>query len=445
MSDPLTMEDVKERHEDLYDRALQEAPKLRRELTAAARAGRAEGNGSQAFLRDVNELLAHLEALSSQVSSFDEYRWLSHTAVKWQNVFAFLDVPTFVKLNPPSERLLPPVAAAPVADPALTEQELDYWVKTHARFLAYSRIAKTGRLSTLAEMEHDTRMAFVFLASDIIDGKINLVNRIAANSYEHLEWVWMEDLKHLRAYLLWLDRGGAFDQEQKARNYFDVCDHLRHMLTNPGIKAPAAAFDPIRRYLEDRYLFRGKIDVDRREFACWLVGHKAFHLFQVKGRTDAPLNWMHAETYVKTYYENIIPAIVEGNPENTRAVLRALQCDLGDPHSPCQIISAFEAALVTYFVPADSIQRVWNDNPAKPQAGHTALINEVPAATWPRFYEIPDDCKGLFEVGDRLVRFRGMMTVARKEALLSQLTSEPRQAIETLYERSRIVCREFTL
>src|SRR5688500_1833126 len=97
------IEDVKTRHEHLYDRVLRDAPKLRRALTVAASADprvrpTADDNSHQALLREINDLLENLTKLSSQVNSFEEYRWLSHAAVKWQNVFSFLDVPTFVKL-----------------------------------------------------------------------------------------------------------------------------------------------------------------------------------------------------------------------------------------------------------------------------------------------------------------------------------------------------------
>src|SRR5262245_3207593 len=162
-----TLAAVMARHQELYDRALQEAPALRRALTSGARVHPAEArpaeDGGQTFLREVNELLENLTRLSSRVGSFEDYRWLSHAAVKWQNVFAFLDVPTFVKLDPPSDRLLPPLESAPAAlpDPALSEQELDYWIKTHAELFAYTRIARLKRFSTPEEMENDNHLAFV--------------------------------------------------------------------------------------------------------------------------------------------------------------------------------------------------------------------------------------------------------------------------------------------
>jgi hypothetical protein len=434
---------------------------LRRALTASTRSDAksgdtpsttAEGDGYRAFLRELNALMEKPTSLSSRVSSFEDYRWLSKAAVKWQNVFALLDVPTFVHLDPPSARLLPPVLetraeATPTASPeaALNEQELDYWIKTHAELFAYTRIAHTMRFSTQEEQEQDRHMAFVHLASDILDGKINFVQRISPSSYWHLERVSMEDLKHLRAYLLWLERGGGFGQSQMDRNYLDVCDHLRSMLTNPGIKAPAAAFDNVRRHLLDQYLTLGRIDEERNEFTRWLIGDKAYRLYEKTGRTDSQHNWDTSSIYVKMFYENIIPAVLDGDYESTLCVLKALQCDRFAPGSLYPIINAFEATLATYFLRADLIQRVWNDSKEAVSVGQAGIISEAQAPPWPGKYEVPSICSGRFEVGVSVIRFRGVMSSPQKEALLAQLTGAHRVAIESLYTRSRAVCRDSTL
>ena len=451
MPDTLTIQDVKSRHEELYDLALREAPSLRRALATGVRTGvgaRGEKPGSgQAFLGEVNELLANLTNLSSRVSSFEDYRWLSHTAVKWQNVFAFLDVPTFVKLDPPTDHLLPPAGAAPPATPdaALTGQELDHWIKTHAELFAYTRIAKLRRFSTPDEIDHDRHLAFVYLASDILDGKISLVRRIAPRSYWHLERVWMEDLKHLRAYLLWLERGGGFGLSQMERNYLDVCDHLRWMLTNPEIKASKAEFEPVRRHLVDDYLSLGKIDPDRSEQARWLIGDKAYRIYIKTGRAHTDENWFDSETYVKLFYENIIPAALDHDYESTLAVLRAFQCHRSDRRSPYLIINAFEASLATYFLSPEQVRKVWDSCKSDEPAIHAAIISEVEVLQWPKGYKVPTICGGRFEVGDRVIRFKGVMSDAQRDALVAPLSGDQARAVEALYRRSRMARRQSTL
>lgn len=448
MAQTASIDLIKARHEELYDRALEQAPNLRRAL--AARPGLGERpstqDESQAFLGEVNKLLANLTNLSAQVSSFEDYRWLSHAAIKWQNVFSFLDSPKFVKLSPPSGDLLPPTDdTATTVDASLSEEELDYWIKTHAQTFAYTRIAERKRISTEEERDRDYHLAYVYLSSDILDGKINFVKRIAPRSYERLELVWMEDLKCLRAYLLWLQRGGGWGLSAMERNYFDVCDHLRFMLTNFEMKAIPAEFEPVRRFLKEKYLTRGKIAPALNEWASWLIGHKAYRLFEQTGKTDAQQNWDDAETYVRTFYESITPAVMDGDRECTLRVLRALQCERTAHRSSYHMISAFEAALATYFLRPDLIQSIWNDCKLKPSEIHTPIISEIKTQRWPSAYVAPSACQGLFEVGDHVIRFRGVMSEGQKDALLHDLAAEHQPAINSLFARTRTVCREFTL
>jgi hypothetical protein len=447
----LTIAAAKEWHEQLYDRALQEAPRLRQTLNAGHKAGPAPGAGQGAtgggdLLRKVNALLDGLTELSSQVSSFEDYRWLSHTAVKWQGVFAFLDAPKVVRLEPPSSRLLPSVESAPAPAPeaALTEHELGHWIKTHAELLAYARIARLGRYSTREESDGDNRLAFVYLASDILDGKINFVKRIAPRSYWHLERVWMEDLKQLRAYLLWIDRRGGFGLEPMRKDYFDVCVHLRGMLTEPGIKASDAEFEPVRRRIEGEYLTDGRVDPRSHSRARFLIEDKAYHLYSATGRTDNDQNWDEAEAYVRTFYESIIPAVLEDDPECTLRVLKALQSDPAAPHASCPMINAFEVTLATYFLTPEQVQRAWSST-ATPTAGSASIISEAPAPDWPRSFAVPPECRDLFEVRDGLARFRGVMSPDQKAALLAKLVGEPRRVVELLFERSRAVSPDYTL
>jgi hypothetical protein len=449
---PMTIETLKERHTKLYDKALEEAPKLRRALNAIVKGDTVpdtpQSNEREAFLAEVNDLLENLSLLSAQVRSFEDYRWLSHAAVKWQNVFGFLDMPAFVKVLPPSEGLrLPPAETTPAGtqDAALSKEELGHWLKTHAEFFAFTRMARLRRFSTQEEMDDDRHMAFVYLASDILDGKINLVKRIPPESYGHLDLVWMEDLKHLRAYLLWLERGGGFGLSEMKKNYFDVCDHLRKMLTDETIKAPVTAFEPIRRYLVETFLTAGKIDAERNENAGWLVGHKAYRLYDKTRKAGREENWIHAEAYVKTFYENIISAVLDGDPESTLCVLRAFQCDSGVLRPAHQIINAFEAALATYFLRPALIQRIWNDCEANPSLNYPSIISEINANDWPSHFQVPANCARLFEVVNGMARFRGVMLNAQKEALQSGLRAEHRQLVEALYKRTRTVCRESTL
>jgi hypothetical protein len=444
-----TIDAVKQSHEKLYDLALQQAPRLRQTLIARTRAGAGPGAATEAgaessrdLLGEVNALLENLTALSSQVSSFDDYRWLSHTAVKWQNIFAFLDAPKVVPLAPPSTRLFQ--AAEPAPETALAEDELGHWIKTHAELFAFTRIARLGRYSTPQEIEGDNQLAFVYLASDILDGKISFVKRIAPRSYWHLERVWMEDLKRLRAYLLWVERGGGFGLEPMRKDYFDVCNHLRTMLTNPGIKAGPDDFEPVQRHLMSEYLTQGRIDPGLNNKARWVIQDKAYRLYEVTGRNDTEQNWAEAETYVRTFYESLIPAVLEQDPECTLRVLKALQSDPAAPHASSPMINSFEVTLATYFLTPEQIQRAWGASPA-PTAGAASIISQAPAPAWQYPFEVPPECRGLFALRDGVARFLGVMSAPQKEVLLAALPAELHPTVEMLFRQSRAVSREYTL
>jgi hypothetical protein len=228
-------------------------------------------------------------------------------------------------------------------------------------------------------------------------------------------------------------------------DYFTVCGHLRAMLVNPGIKAPLAAFEPVRHHLADEYLTRGVIDPDRNDLARWLIGDKAYRLYTETKRDDREQNWEDAEAYTRTFYENITRAVLDRDPEATRAVLRALQCDRASPRSGYHVINVFEATLATYFLDPVLIAKIWAETGATVSGGHAAIVCAVPVWSWPSGFEVPANCLGRFVVGPGEVRFRGLMTADQRKALLAALPDTYHPTVETLYARSRTVCRESTL
>src|SRR5437868_5098143 len=99
--------DVKERHQSLLGQALRNG----RELV--------EGNDGKQFMWEVDQLLKDMNCLSESAESFEDYRWLSDAAIKWQVIFSSaLNLPRTIQLVLPSQ-LLPP--QPPIT--ALSEEE----------------------------------------------------------------------------------------------------------------------------------------------------------------------------------------------------------------------------------------------------------------------------------------------------------------------------------
>ena len=69
---------------------------------------------------------------------------------------------------------------------------------------------------------------------------------------------------------------------------------------------------------------------------------------------DDEKNWSIAEYYVKQYYENIIPAVMDRDKECAFAIMNAFNYSMKGPY---RIINTFEMALAVYFISTDAISR----------------------------------------------------------------------------------------
>jgi hypothetical protein len=190
---------------------------------------------------------------------------------------------------------------------------------------------------------HIGKMRFI---SDILEGNLNFALRISPEAYPQLEREWLEDFKKHRAYLIWEARGRGFDLDSGLSNYHAACEWIVERLTDGDMKMPEQ-FEAVRKYIESQLLNSGKLDTSKSG-THELIGTKARRLHQLLRDMPAEENWCLAENQVKIYYENIIPA-VEGNPENVRQIICAIE--------PAQvnlrlydIVNCFEITLVTYFV-----------------------------------------------------------------------------------------------
>jgi len=294
-------------------------------------------------------------------------------------------------------------------------------------------------MSTKEEMEKDWHNAEVSIASEILDGKINFAYKIDNNLYSYLEKIWLRDVKEFKAYLYWKGKGAPYqNNEQMDADYFEACKKIRQKLIDSNIKAPLDYFSEVKDYLETNYLdVEGKIDIEK---ADELIERKARRIWEVrKGIFEKEVNWYIAETYVRMFYENIIPAVMKINQEkefvptkcSIAQILKAFQFSK-HPENRFLIINCFEAAIAIYFLDPNIIKELL-EYPA------SCNFNIAYVKDWPKDLVNPSICRGKFIYDDRdkLIIYNGKMYEDEKDFLLNKVTDEEhKKAVENLYIQS---------
>jgi hypothetical protein len=344
MNRSTTIEEIRQRHEEVYGEILRD-PSLAR-----------SGPRRDAFLSErVYPLLNDMKALPAGEMSVEDYAWLSDTAVQWQVVFSSIfGIPQTVEIASP--RQLHP------STKRYTPGELEELLKRQSYFLSRSRklegLAEYIRhyRSTPAEMDQDWHSAKVVLAHLLLEGKINFARQISPESYFHTEEVWLEELRRVTAYFHWLAEGENLWAHDMDYHYASV--HIREKLLDPRIKASRQDFAPVQDYLETHYLTDGQLDVTKPTTTD-LVAGKAYRLWEKTLRDDSEENWSQATAYVKTFYEHIVPAVMENDPESITAVLNAFQAGAWPEYDT--VVNCFEVIVAVHFLDPDILQKQFSE------------------------------------------------------------------------------------
>jgi hypothetical protein len=439
MNDLLTIENVKAEHERLYSTVLNSRPPLTNDSPAF-----------EPFLKEVDSLLADMTTLSAQEITLDDYTWLTDAVKNWRLVFASrFNAPKDIKLSPLPKQIKPTQLTR-----VYTEKELSAQITARAR--EFSKQRKMSELfrevnrffekypSTNAETEHDWFNAELDFASQVLCGEISFTRELTSRSYWRLETKWLREVKRLKAYHKWEDEGGKVSAGQDKKHYYEVCREIRDMLVNPEIKASAKEFAEAKAYLQTRYLDKaGKIDRKKYE-ADYLLKSKASRVWESTGVSDDDRNYFSGERYVRDFYENIIPAIVDEDEEKTLIVLKAFQFSKA-PENRYLLINCFETALAIYFLNPAIIEKLWRDAEGKDYPA-TWANSSVMMPTWPVNFVVPENCRRRLQFDGSEISFEGVMTVEQKEALLKNVTQKKHaEAIETLFQKSRLLPRMMTL
>jgi hypothetical protein len=207
--------------------------------------------------------------------------------------------------------------------------------------MAPERILSTNP-SRPEEQNEDYLNAVNQLAYEILENRFALL-QIGSKHYARLEHCWLEDFKRVKAYHVWLDKGGT--QEPPEANYYEGWDQSRTKLEE-GTKFDVAQFSSIRRYLEERYFTNGTLDISKAETQS-LIKEKACRLWTMTQESDSQKNWYIAEGYVHDLYGNLLPAISERDLTARGKVAEALQVADKRRH----LINIFEMAIAVCFLP----------------------------------------------------------------------------------------------
>ncbi len=194
-------------------------------------------------------------------------------------------------------------------------------------------------------------------ALEVLEGNVHL-RRLDPGSYHRLEMQWLSEVKRTKAYLLWEPDEGSPVPRHTDDYYFAACEGFRNVLVSRELKAAAERFGPFEKYLKTHYLdAAGKLDLGRQGSQAMLT-RKAYRIYEVTGEANPDSNWQHACAYARMFYDNILKAVKEHDPESTRTVLEAFQYSRAAEHRYL-IINCFEAAIAVYFLDSDVIKSLW--------------------------------------------------------------------------------------
>lgn len=430
----LTINELRDRHDENYEQALQYLSK-----------GKVNKNILSEFRENVDALLNDIVLLSEYSVIISDYRWLSETLNKWVNIYNQLFNKTKrIELHVPNEKMILPTAPS---GRCLTEQEIDDRLKNHAEKRAIYRIRELHRDSEFSERIEDWHIAEVMFAKEVIEGSLKFNENISSISYPRLQKIWLSDIKKLIAYFIWVSNGCSISPSPHDRDYQEACDKVRLFLTDLSRKASLSEFLEVKAFIENRYLTNGVLDKSKPdvEAATQRKASRIESLIESMGEQTHKLdNWYDATAYMKLFFENIIPAVLEKNQESVLSVLKGFQFTT-TTSKKLHVVDAFEVAVAITFLDANVIEEIWqqHDNDHYPYSAISSYIDCEYRPTW--LTALNDEEVDAYYQNER-VWLRGIITEKQFESCSNKINSETdRLLFDSLYKESRIVKRLATL
>jgi hypothetical protein len=327
---------------------------------------------NNAFTRDVDKFLEALSDASLEVTDINERLWITDAAAKWQKLLSSLNIPRSIKIHDPKRPLQPP----PSPSDYYTDEEIEGLLRSAANALSRDRlnaraeilmvylsdrqnverlaqspeIIKTliGFTDLAADMENDWHTASVQFAADVFEGRIDFIRKIHPDSYYRLEREWLEDIKKLQAYKIWLGRGRGWGQREKTADYFQACDDFARALHGPTRKASEADFVFVKEYIQENYLDGEPVSLQKKRTTT-LVRAKAQRLHDSGLGSSPALDWSHACDYVKAFYCKLLGAVEQRDLSKALHIFRMLT-GREERYYYRPMVNMFEAIILKYFV-----------------------------------------------------------------------------------------------
>jgi hypothetical protein len=397
------------------------------------------------FRRKVDDFLNDVILLSKDSVIISDYRWLSETLYKWDKIYKLLFKKSKrLELHVPNNKMILPTAPS---GRFLTEEEIEKRIRRHAEKRAFYRIRDLHRDSEVYERWEDWLIGEVMLAKEVIEGSLKLDENISSASYPRLQKVWLKDVKKILAYFKWVARGRYVVPSLHDVDYQNACNSVRSMLVDPSRKASLSSFLEVKAYIENRYLTNGRLDEDKPDAkdAIMRKAARIESLLLLKGKSAHELeNWLDAKAYMKLYFENIIPAVLEKNDESVLAVLKSFQFTK-TPTDKLHVVDAFEVVVAISFLDEILIEEIWgqHENDHDP---YSAISSYIDCSGKPSWLNTLIDHGIDAHYNQDKVWLRGLVTKAQQKTFSKDIDSEgDRLEINTLFKESRIVKRLATL
>lgn len=246
-------------------------------------------------------------------------------------------------------------------DGTIQEESVAQFIENAAYFVCRSMRLKRAQLdemlTRLAAPGDDPAshaVAEAHFCLEVLEGKIPFA-RLSPQSYRHLEGTLLDDVKKLRAYLIWEQRlsGG-----RELENYYAACDRLRARALSARRKLPARELERPRRYLEGAYLTQGAMDPSKPRCRA-LIEMKARTVWRLTGgRRGAQADWKDASDQIALFFESVVAAVEREDPTSLARLREAMSGARGAarPTLP-RAVDCFQAALVMSFVSPGAIQQ----------------------------------------------------------------------------------------
>jgi hypothetical protein len=358
----MSVEYLLKKHHELYEALRKSSPAFFE-----------QSDNVECFVDDVKKLLAKMAAVASDEVTIQEYSKLTDIKATWERLLSSklnISMTTSPLPSPKQLKIIEPE----INEKAMRDTDVRAWISEQAYSLGLCRIKEdlmkeVSRLyllfpSTWKDREQDWYYGCVCWAVKVLDGKIDLRKQIWPDSYHHLEYVWLNDVKKLKAYFNWIKRDRPFDISGGINDYFQACNDIRDRFVNKtGIQSSKEGFNEVKKYLTVHFPLLQQtsntstmsVDIQSANITH-AIQRKAYRLYESTGELDESKNWSRAEKYVRQFYGNIISA-VDGNSSSVRQVLDAFRFSEEADHR-YSIVNCFEAAVAIYFLSANSITSV---------------------------------------------------------------------------------------